>query len=38
VLIEGTPEVMLYTVDLQKNFAEEPFITQLWALPLDLAA
>jgi hypothetical protein len=28
-LIHGTPEIMLYSVDLQKHFIEEPLIAQL---------
>src|SRR3954451_22769190 len=29
LLIDGTPEVILHSVDLQKHFVEEPFVAQL---------
>ena len=35
VLIDGTPEIMLHSVDLQKHFVEEPFVAQLGPSPLQ---
>ncbi len=35
LLIDGTPEIILHSVDLQKYFVKEPFVAQLGPSPLQ---
>jgi hypothetical protein len=35
LLIDGSPEIMLYSIDLQKHLVEEPFIAQPRPSPLQ---